>query len=184
MTSSRKNPKTPFRRSVVIIALIHLGLIALIIFLCKPAKKVGNQVTWLETGSFAAPAPAGEEISSVQEESTAEEVQPSTSTPQVKEEPPPAVPADIKPDPMPEVAETPPPVANSEIPLPAPTPKATPTPQATPKPSPKPTPKPTPKPSPKPSPKPKPKVKKEKEEEKEEVFFPLFLAVVVAVEVL
>ena len=63
-----KKNRPPFRRSVVIVALIHLGLIGLIIFLVKPVKKVGSQVTWLETGSFAAPAPAGEEVSSSQEE--------------------------------------------------------------------------------------------------------------------
>ena len=184
--SQKNNNRSPFHRSVVIVALIHLGLIGLIIFLVKPVKKVGSQVTWLETGSFAAPAPVGEETSSSQEEDKAEETHPSITTPQPKEEaipetfveakpeikpeikpePTPEPTPEIKPEPTPEVSTTPPPLANSEIAMATPTPQTPPlpTPKATPKPKPKP--KPTPKPTPKASPKPKPKVKEEKEEEK------------------
>ncbi len=175
-----KNSNDPtFRQSVVIVALLHLGFLALIIFLVKPPKKTGEQVTWLETGSFA--LPAREELatgsSSKQDEATEEEEEKSPTheteqavTPPLALEPPPeALPAsepELKLTPEP--AATPPPSVDSEIPIATPTPEPTPQPtpatppKPTPKPSPKPSPKPKPKPTPHPSPKPKPKEKEEK----------------------
>ena len=182
MTFNSKNQPS-FHRSVVFVALLHLGFLALIIYLVKPPKKTGESVTWLETGSFA--LPAGEEASSSQqqeessekEEKSASHEPQETATPEPSTEthpepsPEPALTPEPVPEPIatPEPAATPPPAMDSEIPI------ATPTPTVTPEPSPEPAPKATPKPTPKPKPKPKPKATpkhslkpklKEKEEEK------------------
>jgi len=77
-----KKKEISFRRSVVLVALIHLGFLALIICLIKPPKKTGDQVTWLETGSFGAAAAGEESATAKQEDSKEEETPAAASTPE------------------------------------------------------------------------------------------------------
>lgn len=180
-----------FHRSIVIVALIHLGFLALIVCLVKPPKKAEGQVVWMNPGSFA--APTGEENSlTQQEESSSKEEEPAISEseepktpepnlkpvtevaaeplPETLPEPKPEPPTEAQSAPTPETVITPPAPLDSEIPVTTPKPTPTATPEPTLKPKPKTAPKATPKPktSPKLKPKPKPKpALKEKEEEEE-----------------
>ena len=123
---------------VVAVALLHVVVIgALVWWNTRPVRILQGQITWLEPGSFAAPA--------WEQEPTDEEDPDPTPNPAVTPEP----------ESTPELGGAT--AALSEIPLPTPKPSATPSPAPSPKPSPSPTPKSTPKPTPKTTPKPSPK---------------------------
>ena len=154
-----KKSNPDFRRSILLVAALHLFLIGVIIyFMQKPVKHSGEKVTWLETGSFA--ASSGASISQEEADSASihqeiqEEVPVAASAPTAVSEVVPEPVEAATSEPTPAVLATPPPEEKSDIALATPTPTPKPTPKSTPRPTPKPKPKPTPKVTPKPTSKP------------------------------
>ena len=132
-----------FRRNLVIIAVLHVVLVAALWLGGVFSSKKEETVTWLDGGSISQAA-SGKKGDS-QPDSTPEETPEATPAPRHT--------PDKDPDKINEQAP-------SEIVLSTPTPRQTPTPTPTPRPTPKPTPTPTPTPveTPKPTPKPTPKL--------------------------
>lgn len=138
--------RSGFRRSLAIVAVLHILLVSGFFVLEKWERKSSKPaVVWLDSGSLAG------------------DLAPAAHTIEDRAEPEPEAPDPIVPEPRPFPVEPPPaseivlPTPKAATPVPATPLPATPKPE-TPKPAtPKPTPKATPKPTPKTTPKPKPK---------------------------
>jgi TonB family protein len=136
-----------FRRNVAIIAALHVFAIVVFVAIASWWRRepVRNDLTWIDGGTLAGGAPAGDSEQPPADDKKPEPPEPKPEPEPPQPEPPPAEPA--KPAPPSEIVSVTP--APSPVPTPNPTPSPTPkpTPKATPKPTPKPTPKSTPKPS-------------------------------------